>query len=407
MSRAELVYEGRMVLIEKITLLTHPWERLLKMAKDHFIPASLIGRFSDETSGRLRDRKVWIASRFVESPRQSAAGGVGYENRSYDVDQGLFYGTNGKAVDNFWSKYEPQLPRVLDSLIKRELGASDWINVLVPFVAATFVRHRNYEERYNARPLSEFGREISEIRDEVTPDLRKTDINITRVADITVQMVSVISSEWSVIKFDDDIILPDIGFCVIPSNKVVNGAHFKKTVIPIDKHHAIMLVPRSPCPIAHKDNNGHWQIHVRYKEGTEREARFLNSILMRWGQDFVVGSEHTIKRLDWQQIGKKTPKEIDKALSDWPFNVPRKQIAGINVPIAKIFNDETVYLEKEYLDRYSGVRGLDPTIQVLDINLNTLFPADCFLCIEKDYLIIISHFSCMEETDYCQNADIQ
>jgi hypothetical protein len=378
------------------------------MAKDHFIPAALIGRFSDETSARLRDRKVWIASRIGKSPRQSTAGAVGYENRLYDVDPHLFYDTNGKAVDNFWSKYEPQLPRVLDSLIKKELSASDWINVLVPFVAATFVRHRNYEERYNARPLSEFGREISKIKDEITPGLRKTDVNVTRVADITTQMVSVISSEWIVMKFDGDIILPDIGFCIISSNEVIKGIHFKKTVIPIDKHHAIMLVPRSPWPIAYKDNNGHWQIHIRYEEGTERDARSLNSISMRWGQDFVVGSEHTIKRLDWQQIGKKTPEEIDdEALSDWPFNVPREQIAGINVPVAKIFNNETVYLEKEYLDKYSGVRGLDPAIQVLDVNPNKHIPADCFLCIEKGYLIITSHFSCMEETDYYQNVDIQ
>ena len=84
------------------------------MAKDHFIPAALIGRFSDETSARLRDRKVWIASRIGKSPRQSTAGAVGYENRLYDVDPHLFYDTNGKAVDNFWSKYEPQLPRVID-----------------------------------------------------------------------------------------------------------------------------------------------------------------------------------------------------------------------------------------------------------------------------------------------------
>ena len=39
------------------------------MAKDYFIPVALIGRFCDETSARLRDGKVWIASQFGKSLR--------------------------------------------------------------------------------------------------------------------------------------------------------------------------------------------------------------------------------------------------------------------------------------------------------------------------------------------------
>lgn len=105
------------------------------MAKDHFIPASLIARFSEEIDDQVRRRKVWVA-RSNGSRAKVRAESVGYANGLYDVDQDMFPTRGHRAVDDVWASYEPQVFRVLDRLIDGSVTATEWVDTLLPFVAA-------------------------------------------------------------------------------------------------------------------------------------------------------------------------------------------------------------------------------------------------------------------------------
>lgn len=56
------------------------------MAKDHFIPAALLGRFSEDDSGPLRKRRLHVVSRHTAG-RVATAASIGYKKGLYGVDQ--------------------------------------------------------------------------------------------------------------------------------------------------------------------------------------------------------------------------------------------------------------------------------------------------------------------------------
>lgn len=86
------------------------------MPKDHFIPAALLGRFSDDQTGPMRDRHLQVVGRHA-GRRRSRASAIGYKNALYDVDKDFFPGSGGRAIDNIWDAYEPHLAQALDALI--------------------------------------------------------------------------------------------------------------------------------------------------------------------------------------------------------------------------------------------------------------------------------------------------
>lgn len=78
----------------------------------------------------MRDRKLQVISRHT-APRRARASAVGYKKCLYDVDKDFFSTYQGRAIDNLWDAYEPNLPTALDALIDGNLTASDWVRVIV------------------------------------------------------------------------------------------------------------------------------------------------------------------------------------------------------------------------------------------------------------------------------------
>jgi hypothetical protein len=103
-------------------------------AKQHFLPASLIGRFSEEHGkGSARSRKVWVRDRHNSRSFKTAAQNVATENAIYGT--GAATNDVSKTIDYIWSIYEPGLPRALNAISGKteSIDGILWAQVLVPF----------------------------------------------------------------------------------------------------------------------------------------------------------------------------------------------------------------------------------------------------------------------------------
>src|ERR1700716_3072013 len=92
------------------------------MARDHFIPASVLGRFSAADTLPTRERALVVGRRGKVFPARAEQ--FGYVNGLYDVESSGVWLPPGKddpgSVDEFINGYEPALPPVLDRLAAAE-----------------------------------------------------------------------------------------------------------------------------------------------------------------------------------------------------------------------------------------------------------------------------------------------
>jgi len=123
--------------------------------KDHTVPASIIGSFSDSKDGSPRERKVYYLRREgMAFPHYKRAETIGYVKGEYDS-------SFGRAVDDLWDEYEGSLPELSEIFTqKKPLSINLWEKVLIPYVADLWVRspgfRQNYENHFEALlPLSQ------------------------------------------------------------------------------------------------------------------------------------------------------------------------------------------------------------------------------------------------------------
>jgi hypothetical protein len=121
----------------------------------------VIGRFSTDKLAFARERKVYVLFKGKNVPRPMKAEKIGYVNDLYRVSMSPWGGTP-TSVDPELHGYEPALPSALDLLeqaasIKLEV----WLRTLVPYVAAMFVRGRDFIPRFMDRPSVVAGGELN------------------------------------------------------------------------------------------------------------------------------------------------------------------------------------------------------------------------------------------------------
>src|SRR5947209_6550054 len=114
------------------------------MAKDHYLPAAFIGRFSQDTLGALRDRHIWVNNGKARKILKSTPASIGYK-------KGLYNLKDGSNIDK-WD-YESSLNITLTKISNRQqISLDDWLRIAVPFITGLFVRGKEFNRRYEAIP---------------------------------------------------------------------------------------------------------------------------------------------------------------------------------------------------------------------------------------------------------------
>jgi len=108
------------------------------MARDHYIPASVLGRFSAGLGSRVRERGLVVGRK--GKVFEAKAEDIGLVNRLYDVSSAravLPPGTEDPgSVDGMMTGYEPDLPAALDLLDGgSQVPLQPWLRILVPFAS--------------------------------------------------------------------------------------------------------------------------------------------------------------------------------------------------------------------------------------------------------------------------------
>ncbi|NHW49341.1 DUF4238 domain-containing protein [Paenarthrobacter sp. MSM-2-10-13] len=324
------------------------------MAKDHFIPASLMARFSQDAVGPARKRKVW-SLRSNGSRAEVRAEAVGYSNGLYDVDSGMFPTRGVRAVDDVWSSYEGDLPGVLDRLIDRSVTAAEWIDTLVPFVAASFARDRGYKSRVTRRLANSTSGLFAEIPELAELALDDTNIAINRLMEMERFAARALASEWVVFEFDEDIVLPDVGygFDLVSEDPDVLALWF-----PIGRRNLLMLTPCASRRVITR-SEGEWKPSIYYSQ-TEVKVGELNRALAHTAQDFIVGTRTSIDDVRPEDLGRFDWHAIDEVLEQWPFSVDTRELGGLHRVVQAVVHGELESFDGVSLDRYGAVSELEP-----------------------------------------------
>ena len=259
------------------------------MAKDHFIPAAVLGMFSDGHEESLRRRRVAV-QRHGRKPYIARAENIGYVNNLYDLD-----GQEAKTVDSSWSGYEHRLPEAISILEdSRPLEADVWLRVLVPYVTSLFVRGREWETRYQARFTDAWGPDIftppANPEDDHSGSIRGIlttgNANGSRLIELQRLLALVTCAQWNIVHSAprQAILNNDLGLTgtLIPHTKEQGW------VIPLLRKVAVRLFPRDRRRVVtwRKDR---WFAIVDNDYLTSSGNTGLNRSIAAVARDFVVG----------------------------------------------------------------------------------------------------------------------
>lgn len=317
--------------------------------KDHTVPASIIGSFSDSKDGSPRERKVYYLHRKgMTSPHHKRAETIGYVKGEYDS-------SFGRAVDDLWDEYEGRLPELLEIFTqKKPLSINSWEKVLIPYVADLWVRspgfRQNYENRLRA-PLSS-SQEDEEKFKQSTKDLvamRRTKIRIECRRVFSLYSIDVLYTSKS------SFILPDLGMAYLRASEDMfrkdytwekatewYGEYYKNGkrheinpnsyLIPLSNNIAVKMTPRQIIPTAIYKNTPSGRqgyIPVRYidcdscargKNGSSAVEE-INKLLMGSALEWAVANN----RDSLQKNQEVAPEDKDFIHNEalWFFSLPK------------------------------------------------------------------------------------
>ncbi|MDD0858395.1 DUF4238 domain-containing protein [Arthrobacter alpinus] len=351
------------------------------MAKDHFIPAALIGRFSEDENVSPRKRRVRVL-RSNGTTAISRAERIGYGNRLYDVDNEMFPTRGSSAVDDTWSTYEGNLSAALDNLIAGNVSASEWIDTLVPFVAATFARDRGYksrvEHRLSTAAMPIHSSEDDEIHSYILDD---TNINLNRVLEMDRHAAKALASEWTVYETDGDIVLPDVGYGF---ELVGENPDILALILPIGRRHVLQLIPTASRSILSIRDNV-WIPNIEYAPYVST-AEKLNVELAKAAQDFVAGTEAAVGRLTVQNLGVFNWHSLEELVAIWPFRVDTRKLMGLHKVVSALVSGEINSPSKVILSPYHAISETEPSAAVIFARKD--IRADNFLTMDGTGLVL-------------------
>lgn len=122
------------------------------MARDHYLPAVFLARFSGDKTFPMRERRVWILRSGRTQARRERVENIGLVNNMYRLRDYIY----PDVVDTTWQGYEKRLGEALDILVDPSVPSVDaetWLRVLAPFVAGLFVRGQDFTRRYESQEL--------------------------------------------------------------------------------------------------------------------------------------------------------------------------------------------------------------------------------------------------------------
>jgi hypothetical protein len=277
------------------------------VARDHYLPASWIGRFSTDPSVAARDRVIFAGRKGSSKVFQTKAEKVGYTNNLYRVSDPVTAGNiDPNTVDTAVSGYESALPVMLDCLDRGELVAlQPWLRTLVPFVASIFVRGNDFATRFEARPVIKMS------------GVSSSDYtNGARLIEFQRLLAPVLCARWVVLhqKCPEPLILNNLG--VMPTRDL--GIDEWGWAVPIGMHAILGVFPRATRTIA-QYRGGSWRAVIEHGYLNAEEVQFVNRHMALSATEWIIGPDRKVVQQYLPYVGK-DDHDAAPIMERWPFD---------------------------------------------------------------------------------------
>lgn len=333
------------------------------MAKDHYLPAGFIGRFSSDTAGAYRKRRLWVYNWKASKTLNTAAGAIGYKHGLYNLH-------GGKTIDK-WG-YEGPLNRVLDDLVQgKEITLDDWVRIAVPFVTGLFIRGKEFNERYESLPL------IKVAAGRLTPD----NTNGSRILRLQRQLAPVMAARWVVLHpvglGATPFISNDLGL-VGTLNAVTNAVGW---AIPLDPKTLLGIFPQKMRAIGRFDS-GVWRANIEHVSPPAALLQGMNEQIARTSQEFIFGASKADVDAYKQDTGVEAVDQMPFVMEyAWAKTLSYRELAAHAEDWWRVASIANLNLSPDQaLNHHFGLKDLDienkwvPPMVFLSIN-TTEFPS--------------------------------
>lgn len=263
------------------------------MARDHYLPAAFLARFSGEKVFPMRERRVWILRSGQRQAHRQRVENIGFIKNMYKMHDPNFLYPN--AVDATWQGYEKRLGEALDMLVDPSvpsINAETWLRVLVPFVAGLFVRGPDFSRRFEATEL------VRAAKAEAAELWHPDNTNGARLIAMRRCLAPVIAAKWAILYKNEPgaIITNELGY--VNSRDTLDSSSVG-WAIPLNPGTVLKL---TPCPdgygrkILFCTSDGEWRALIERTPLKPRSHLTLNRTIARYARDFIIGSDvHTVE----------------------------------------------------------------------------------------------------------------
>ena len=172
----------------------------------HYLPASLIGRFGKRLGQQWRTARIVVRAAGESQLRITSARRLAFEPNLYRL-QSPSPGVDPDAIDRIWTVLEQQLPASVERLLNASLTPGDE-EILLFYVATCAVRHPDIFATVSGAHLA--GRGVLH----PTPD----DEQMLRLGSIQATLEQVRSWRWRLLRCSPDanlLVVNDKGFCYV------------------------------------------------------------------------------------------------------------------------------------------------------------------------------------------------
>jgi len=275
------------------------------MARDHYIPAAFLGRFSTDRVTRPRDRTVYVCRKGRTVATSSRASNLGYVNNLYGSSSSSSSSLN---VDHSVAGYERRLPAALDKLeLTHHVNLDTWLRVLVPFVASMFVRGHDFSQRFEDRPVVRMALENALVDDDNT--------NRARIMEMQRLLAPVMCARWVVMHYTGagTFITNDLG--LMGTRDVPRDAN--GWAIPIGLRAVLGIFPRKQSIVAYYQN-GSWVPVIEHRNVVGQQFHGANRGMANFATQWIAGCEPSVVQgySDQLQGGPQSPSLV---METWPF----------------------------------------------------------------------------------------
>lgn len=272
------------------------------MARDHLIPAVLLGQFAipDDFAKRPRERGIYASTNHNRTTERRRVDKIGYGRRFYDhapLPSGIVAGAT-------WNAYEDRISAAIEELAGSGaiplIDSWTWLKVLLPLVAGLYVRGPDFVPSKRVTELDNEHRKLMPISD-------SDNMAAARVPEHIRLMAPLMGADWTIVTRAANtkpFLISDLGYQLTANGYRPDGSmNVNGITVPLTPNLALRVDRRPPGARAIAVAlNGRWVTPMNTQMLSANEVNGFNQSMCRNALSFVAGSTPDLSGIDISQF---------------------------------------------------------------------------------------------------------